>query len=87
MKFLCGGRILSHYPTHNLVGQLLQFVWPFTQNLASTVEPTRDHRPNSYSFQGHQRTQISHHVKEQDLKMMMMMMIMWHTLSLIKLIF
>ena len=61
-------RMLIHRSTHDLVGQLLQFVWPFIQNLVSTAEPTRDHRSNWYSFQGHQGTQISHHDKEQHLR-------------------
>ena len=45
----------------------VQFVWPFTWNLPSTTEPTRDRGPNWYSFRDHQGTETSHHFKAQRL--------------------
>ena len=50
---------LTHRPLPNPEGQALQFIWPFTHNLPSTVYPTRDQGIHWHSFQGHEGTQTS----------------------------
>ena len=54
---LYGDWTLTHRPTLNLEGQVLQFVWPFTWDLPSMVEPLKDWDPNWYSLQDDQSTQ------------------------------
>ena len=39
-------KTLTNRLTLNVESQALQFIWPFTQNLPSMVEPTRDKDPS-----------------------------------------
>ena len=49
----------------NLDSQVLQFIWPFTQNLPSMVEPTWDKDPSGIVSRVVNAYRPPHHVKAQ----------------------
>ena len=60
-----GDGTLTNGVVLNLDGQALQFIWPFTLNLPSMVEPTRDKDPSGIVSRVVNAYRPPHHVKAQ----------------------